>query len=130
MERRAFLGILVGGVATAAAVRSWPFRVYSFPAKVEVMTTWNLVALEKGLNQGWIRIGEVRDLVFTKRLNACAVPAELFFRSRATGWVRSSGVELNDCRAGILPGRNPRVLATRASHTPEYEDRSSHCVRS
>lgn len=31
MNRRNFLRSLVGGVATAAAVRSWPFRVYSFP---------------------------------------------------------------------------------------------------
>lgn len=31
MNRRSFLRSLVGGVATAAAVRSWPFRVYSFP---------------------------------------------------------------------------------------------------
>lgn len=25
---------MVGGIATAAAVRTWPFRVYSFPAAV------------------------------------------------------------------------------------------------
>lgn len=34
MERRNFLRALVGGVATAAAVRSWPFRVYSFPSEI------------------------------------------------------------------------------------------------
>jgi len=32
MNRRSFLGTLVGGVATVAAVRTWPFRVYSFPS--------------------------------------------------------------------------------------------------
>jgi len=32
MDRRNFLRAMVGGVATAAAVRTWPFRVYSFPA--------------------------------------------------------------------------------------------------
>ena len=32
MNRRSFLGTLVGGVATTAAVRTWPFRVYSFPS--------------------------------------------------------------------------------------------------
>lgn len=31
MNRRAFLGTLIGGVAAAAAVRTFPFRVYSFP---------------------------------------------------------------------------------------------------
>jgi hypothetical protein len=33
VERRTFLRSLVGGVATAAAVRTWPFRVYSFSAR-------------------------------------------------------------------------------------------------
>src|SRR5271154_4415017 len=35
MDRRAFLGRIVGGVATAAAVRTWPFRVFSFPSEVK-----------------------------------------------------------------------------------------------
>lgn len=30
MNRREFLCGLVGGIATGAAVRTWPFRVYSF----------------------------------------------------------------------------------------------------
>jgi hypothetical protein len=30
MNRRGFLNSLIGGVATAAAVRTWPFRVFSF----------------------------------------------------------------------------------------------------
>ena len=34
MNRRGFLRTLVGGVAVGAAVRTWPFRVYSFPAEV------------------------------------------------------------------------------------------------
>ena len=37
MNRRSFLGTLVGGVATAAAVRTWPFRVYSFPSAITMM---------------------------------------------------------------------------------------------
>jgi hypothetical protein len=35
MNRRGFLGLLVGGLATAAAVRTFPFRVYSFPSEIE-----------------------------------------------------------------------------------------------
>jgi hypothetical protein len=34
ISRRGFLGALVGGVAAAAAVRTWPFRVFSFPIQV------------------------------------------------------------------------------------------------
>lgn len=32
MDRRNFLRTMIGGVAAGAAVRTWPFRVYSFPA--------------------------------------------------------------------------------------------------
>jgi hypothetical protein len=31
MDRRSFLRTMVGGLAAGAAVRTWPFRVYSFP---------------------------------------------------------------------------------------------------
>jgi hypothetical protein len=34
LDRRSFLGSMVGGVAVAAAVRTWPFRVYSFPTDI------------------------------------------------------------------------------------------------
>jgi hypothetical protein len=36
MERRGFLKLLVGGVAAAAAIRTFPFRVYSFPSDIVV----------------------------------------------------------------------------------------------
>jgi hypothetical protein len=36
MDRRSFLGTLVGGVACAAAVRTFPFRVFSFPSEILV----------------------------------------------------------------------------------------------
>jgi hypothetical protein len=32
MNRRGFIGTLIGGIAASAAVRTWPFRVYSFPS--------------------------------------------------------------------------------------------------
>jgi hypothetical protein len=35
MNRRGFLGLLVGGLATAAAVRTFPFRVFSFPSEIK-----------------------------------------------------------------------------------------------
>jgi hypothetical protein len=37
-DRRNFIEILVGGLAASAAVRMWPFRVYSFPSKIELRT--------------------------------------------------------------------------------------------
>lgn len=36
MERRGFLKALIGGVAVAAAVRTFPFRMYSFPSEIKV----------------------------------------------------------------------------------------------
>lgn len=34
MDRRAFFRTMIGGVAATAAMRTWPFRVYSFPAEI------------------------------------------------------------------------------------------------
>jgi hypothetical protein len=34
MDRRGFLATLIGGIAATAAVRTWPFRVYSFPTDI------------------------------------------------------------------------------------------------
>ena len=34
IDRRAFLGTLIGGTVAAAAVQTWPFRVYSFPSQI------------------------------------------------------------------------------------------------
>ena len=36
MNRRNFLSTLIGGVATAAAVRTFPFRVFSFPKEITI----------------------------------------------------------------------------------------------
>ena len=34
MDRRKFLSTLIGGVAATAAVRTFPFRVFSFPKEI------------------------------------------------------------------------------------------------
>jgi hypothetical protein len=34
LSRRSFLGITLGGIVGAAAVRAWPFRVYNFPSEI------------------------------------------------------------------------------------------------
>ena len=36
MDRREFLGTLVGGISVSAAARTWPFRVFSFPSKIVI----------------------------------------------------------------------------------------------
>lgn len=36
MNRRNFLRMMVGGVAAGAAVRTFPFRVYSFPKQINL----------------------------------------------------------------------------------------------
>lgn len=40
MNRRGFLRTIIGGVAAGAAVRTWPFRVYSFPTEPKICTTF------------------------------------------------------------------------------------------
>lgn len=42
MERRKFLSTLIGGVAATAAVRTFPFRVFSFPKEIQSGTWGNL----------------------------------------------------------------------------------------
>jgi hypothetical protein len=38
MDRRKFLSTLVGGVASGAAVRTFPFRVFSFPKEISLVS--------------------------------------------------------------------------------------------
>lgn len=45
MNRRGFLTKLIGGVAASAAVRTFPFRVFSFPAAIAKPTFEELAAL-------------------------------------------------------------------------------------
>jgi Rieske Fe-S protein len=40
VNRRGFLGMMIGGVVAGAAVRTWPFRVFSFPSEIK---TFDLV---------------------------------------------------------------------------------------
>ena len=44
MDRRGFLGSLIGGVAATAAVRTWPFRVFSFPDEIIVPHTLPIIS--------------------------------------------------------------------------------------
>ena len=44
MNRRNFLSTLIGGVVTTAAVRTFPFRVFSFPKEIE-SGTWGGISV-------------------------------------------------------------------------------------
>ncbi len=39
MNRRKFLNSLVGGIAASTAVRTFPFRVFSFPSEIHIPET-------------------------------------------------------------------------------------------
>ena len=49
MDRRSFLRSMVGGLAAAAAVRTFPFRVFSFPKEIV-------------LPRGWLTVRDARAL--------------------------------------------------------------------
>lgn len=76
MDRRKFLRRLVGGLATAAAVRTFPFRVFSFPTEVEIanpfLTIEDLRAMEAmtPLN-GFNPVAYIEN-DFVTRLEICA----------------------------------------------------------
>lgn len=44
MDRRNFLGMVVGGVAAGTAVRTFPFRVYSFPTDIKIASAMEFPA--------------------------------------------------------------------------------------
>ena len=79
MNRRPFFGTLVGGVATAAAVRTWPFRVYSFPSLI-VPGDRIMMHYGPGLEPG-TRVVHGRRLVFVIP-DPIAAPLENFQLSR------------------------------------------------
>lgn len=60
MDRRDFLGTMIGGVAAVAAVRSFPFRVYSFPSNIVV--TRNLMFDEVWLFRALTNAAKIKRL--------------------------------------------------------------------
>lgn len=55
---------MIGGVATSAAVRTWPFRVFSFPTKVNTFNGTLPELLVPGLRNlfvSWFDFGSTWD---------------------------------------------------------------------
>jgi hypothetical protein len=91
MNRRNFLGMMVGGVAAAAAIRTFPFRVFSFPKEIHVepllslhgLPYWNDMPHTTGTMysitrygvfeydnapDGWVKISQELDIEEAKRM--------------------------------------------------------------
>ena len=47
LSRRGFIGSLVGGLAATATVRTWPFRVFSFPSDIVVSQPGTYAAIAR-----------------------------------------------------------------------------------
>ena len=51
MDRRLFFRTMIGGVAASSAVRTWPFRVLSFPTELRIFSMEELrrIYLERAM---------------------------------------------------------------------------------
>jgi hypothetical protein len=67
MDRRNFLRSLVGGVAASAAVRTFPFRVFSFPTDIVIAPPMNRMQfvplLAPGLRNLFIDFTSIQQLI-------------------------------------------------------------------
>jgi len=67
ISRRSFLHNMIGGVAAAAAVRQFPFRVYSFPSEIKLIKPEFPSLASGGLieaNAEWTWLGRVINTSF------------------------------------------------------------------
>jgi hypothetical protein len=76
LNRREFFSRMIGGVAAAAAVRMWPFRVYSFPT--EVVAPPPVFANQVSLTN-LDQLNEITKLLWTKKLaDSIFAPSPIF----------------------------------------------------
>jgi len=131
MNRRNFLSMMVGGVAAAAAVRTFPFRVFSFPQEVKPSNYWlgadygfgdqtvlTRVAIMRAMEQMKDRIGRVsQETIYLhpdelKRWKSLAYIHEIVGTGHAEGIppdMRGS-YTLNGTRIVITPQVGRRVI--------------------
>lgn len=97
LDRRNFIQQMIGGIAGTAAVRTWPFRVYSFPTNIVLASSLpaGFVTLEllqeafaiKGpLHGGFLGHTNEFDGSFRHRGNQKLMPWQEGYVSRRT-WV-------------------------------------------
>ncbi len=76
LSRRNFLGLTIGGVAAAAAVRSFPFRVFSFPSEIKIcgedflVNPWlrqinGTLFFRQSFAHDWTPVAKLKNLDFT-----------------------------------------------------------------
>jgi hypothetical protein len=93
MNRRNFLSLMVGGVAAAAAVRSFPFQVFSFPKEIVVPERLSLYGLPY-----W------ETAPYTGAMYAIAREGVFEFDGPQPGWKKiSQEIDIEEARR-ILPG--------------------------
>lgn len=86
MNRRGFLGMLIGGIAVAAAEQVIPLaRVWSFPAKIVLPKQIEIKQYSDFLNiSDYIVREQIRyNALFNTRLDACTYA--VFFQNSRTG---------------------------------------------
>lgn len=94
-DRRNFLRSMIGGLAATAAVRTWPFRVYSFPN--EIITGHQISVAFVNSKNGqvsspspgeiyWPR-GEALELESVREQMPCLINGVLYVRNDHPAWV-------------------------------------------
>ena len=76
---------MIGGVATAAAVRTWPFRVYSFPTELRFLS-----------------IDEIKRIYVERALTSLLAEARGQYYGLPSGWYQLS----EESRQVIRPTEN------------------------
>jgi hypothetical protein len=98
MNRRGFLNSLIGGIAATAAVRTWPFRVYSFPNDL----TWaGTDVLRPRLSLADVQAIELEN--FAKQLPVLLMRESSFYKRLKSHQVEISFETRNGFRTLVVP---------------------------
>lgn len=95
MNRRNFLRTLIGGVVGAAVVRTWPFRVYSFPSTIQSGAALTPDILRRAL--GFLsadRTGPSELLINPVQYEAYVRLAMKLTVERPNSWTRITGLHV------------------------------------
>ena len=76
MDRRGFIGTLIGGIAGVAAQRIWPFRVYSFPQEIRIVSREDMAAIIAELETAKREFADIFVQNYVSRPEIAAVVGE------------------------------------------------------